>query len=52
MTQANYNQIIESLEGMIQRRVDNTGESRQQAMSHIKNYLLKYTASIEQQESK
>jgi hypothetical protein len=31
---------IDALEDMIQRRVENTGESRKEACEYIKNYLI------------
>lgn len=31
---------VDALEGMIKRRVDNTGESRKEACDHIRNYFI------------
>ena len=39
MTTLNKEQI-DALEDMIQRRVENTGESRKEACEYIKNYLI------------
>ena len=31
---------IDALKGMIQRRTENTGESRKEACAHISNYFI------------
>jgi hypothetical protein len=36
------NEQIAALEEMIARRMDNTGETREQACGHIENFLREY----------
>ena len=39
MTEITDEKIIEMAEAMIARRIENTGESREEASTHIANYL-------------